>query len=129
MSIGGVECPYLLTLVVSLLEFQTPPAETAEQQPYAWSNWQQVGADSTGGSIKNKWPVLVTDWPLAFLRRHRRLFCLAISAMCPLLPFAQSPRERQLTKYSGRFKRLLNGKSSAIAAGQPSLRDGQQSAG
>lgn len=43
MSLGGLECPYLPTLVVSILESQTPPVETAEQQPYAWNNMQKVG--------------------------------------------------------------------------------------
>jgi len=34
-----------------------------------------------------------------------------------LLPFAPSAVERQVTKYSGRSKRLLDGNSSARAAG------------
>jgi hypothetical protein len=43
--------------------------------------------------------------------------CQQMSQTDPLLTFALSPVERQVTKYSGRSKRLLNDKSSAIAAG------------
>jgi len=37
----------------------------------------------------------------------------------PLLPFAPSAVERQVTKYSGRSKRLLDGNSSALAVLRP----------
>jgi hypothetical protein len=45
------------------------------------------------------------------------------SEIDPLLPFAPSAVERQVTKYSGRSKRLLDGKSSAEAGCHGNNRD------
>jgi hypothetical protein len=44
-------------------------------------------------------------------------FIAFLHSLDPLLTFALSPVERQVPKYSGRSRRLLNEKSSAEVAG------------